>query len=972
MLRHARSPAAFGDGIHEKGARMSQRPAGQVGALVARGLFNEALACLRSHHPGQFPPNHHAILLAEMCESTGDQQAAVGIATSLLEAAGTQPLLRSRCQTILGLVARHGGDLREALQRFQRAAGLAEQESDFELLSWAQLRSMTTLAEDAGADAVAGLRDEIRRNVARSGNPHVVAAFHLFVGEIEAKRGLLDPARRHLRAADAILAGQANAWLEGVAALDACCLCFMRSDFEEALAHADRAIRFAKASGHARSHLAAIANLGALYLNLGDHDRAWKHLYTGLRLSERFREARVVFLDTCAELKLAVGDSDGCEKFLDEVRNAIAGQSLTHPSWHERWSLQTRIRLLHGRGEWQRAIELSAEGIRLATSSGDRLMSLQFRLLEADALIETGRRAEAADLMSEAACDYEVPPLTIAAEVERLQGKLLARSGRVDLASRRFDRALALHSLAGNACARIDTLRDYAAALHERPPAPFGVAGSTPPPPARSRKRRHVASCGDAVSSLAGRVAGGRSSLLDAAASLIDLAPYPELLGREALWLLAAANCTESAVLACCGPGRKIEAIGWHGCNYEAAVSIAAGSPPAWNLLPVGTTADRDYRVVARPRLNPVATGAFLAVRKIVAAAATLEDLRRERRDSTALWPLEDEAGESGSVFAAKSMTDLLGAARKIAALNLTVLVTGETGSGKEVLARTIHEHSPRRSRTFLPFNCTAVPRDMIDSQLFGYRRGAFTGALDQFPGVIRAAEGGTLFLDEIGELGLDIQPKLLRFLESEYIHPLGETAPVKVDVRVIAATNADLDALVAVGRFREDLFYRLNVIRLRVPPLRDRREEIPVLAHHFLRRYEAEFRKGPLRIAEETMERLLLFRWPGNVRQLGNEIRQLVAFAEPGGVLLPSHLSDFVRGVDGVECAAAKADPAAGALPQVVVRLDQPLGDAVDTLEKAMLDYAMRQSAGHVGPAAGLLGLSRKGLYLKRQRLKL
>ena len=169
-------------------------------------------------------------------------------------------------------------------------------------------------------------------------------------------------------------------------------------------------------------------------------------------------------------------------------------------------------------------------------------------------------------------------------------------------------------------------------------------------------------------------------------------------------------------------------------------------------------------------------------------------------------------------------MQTLLARARRIAPTTVPVLITGETGTGKEVLARTIHAYSTRAAATFLPFNCSGVPRDMLDSQLFGHRKGSFTGATDHFPGVIRAPAGGTLFLDEIGDTTLEVQPKLLRFLESHEVHPIGEVQPVRADVRVIAATNADIDALVAQGRLREDLFYRLNIVRLHVPPLRERR----------------------------------------------------------------------------------------------------------------------------------------------------
>jgi DNA-binding NtrC family response regulator len=254
----------------------------------------------------------------------------------------------------------------------------------------------------------------------------------------------------------------------------------------------------------------------------------------------------------------------------------------------------------------------------------------------------------------------------------------------------------------------------------------------------------------------------------------------------------------------------------------------------------------------------------------------------------------------------------------------------------------------------------------MLDAQLFGYRKRAFTGAHEAFQGVIRAAAGGTLFLDEIGELTLDVQPKLLRFLESGDIHPLGEPRPLHVDVRVVTATNADLAKLVSEGRFREDLFYRLDVVRLQVPPLRERREEIPPLVHHFLERCSRESHKHGIRIAEETMEYLILYSWPGNVRQLMNEMRRMVALAESGAILMPEHLSASIA-------ASRRTIPASErplAPTEVVVRLDQPMSAGMEHLERTMIQYALRESGGRVEDAAQRLGLSRKGLYLKRQRL--
>jgi DNA-binding NtrC family response regulator len=313
-------------------------------------------------------------------------------------------------------------------------------------------------------------------------------------------------------------------------------------------------------------------------------------------------------------------------------------------------------------------------------------------------------------------------------------------------------------------------------------------------------------------------------------------------------------------------------------------------------------------------------------------------------------------------------MVDLIKTARRIAPSNIPVLITGETGVGKELFARALHQASSRHERPWLSFNCATVPRELIDSHLFGHRRGAFSGAHDDFSGVLRAAAGGTLFLDEVGELALDTQPKLLRFLESGEIVPLGEAKAQIVDVRVVAATNANLEQLVAEGKFREDLYYRLNVIRLQVPPLRERREEIPLLVQHFIERYSRELQKPLVRVAEDALEYLVLYRWPGNVRQLANELRRMIALAEAGAVLMPEHLSqEIFASRRTVPASERQLEPT-----EMVVRVDQPLAAAVEHLERAFIRRAMTLSDGKVEEAARLLGLSRKGLYLKRQRLKI
>ena len=447
---------------------------------------------------------------------------------------------------------------------------------------------------------------------------------------------------------------------------------------------------------------------------------------------------------------------------------------------------------------------------------------------------------------------------------------------------------------------------------------------------------------------------------LDDALALVELAGYPHVLAHEAYALLGLTGAAGARALVARGENgtRVVATHEW----TEADAQAAAREPGDRLHITCGSHRDESWEIVAalRDTLNDRCTG--VAIRKLVDTAVTLDTFRRDEKQRTALWPA-DTLETDGGLWVSEQMTELLSIARRIAPSDITVLLTGETGTGKEVLARAIHRASGRAARPFVPFNCTAVPRDMLESQLFGYRKGAFTGANEAFDGVIRAAAGGTLFLDEIAEIGPELQPKLLRFLETHEVHGLGEAQPVKVDVRVIAATNADLDALVADGRFREDLFYRLNVVRLRLPPLRERREEIPSLVEHYLRRAADEQKKGRLTLDEETLEYLVLYAWPGNVRQLVNEMNRIVAYADPDSTVTPALLSPEIQ----TSRKTIRVQP--GEAPEINVRLDQPLNDAIEMIERMMVLRALERAHGNYENAAKLLGISRKGLFLKRRR---
>jgi len=450
------------------------------------------------------------------------------------------------------------------------------------------------------------------------------------------------------------------------------------------------------------------------------------------------------------------------------------------------------------------------------------------------------------------------------------------------------------------------------------------------------------------------------TAAIDDAVALLELAGYPHVLGREAYALLELSGAAENQALVARGEGgsRCLAVHGW----TEAQALDAAAQPGDRLRIACGVHRDESWEIVAdlRATLNDRCTG--VAIRKLVDTAVTIDRYRREEKQRAALWPA-DTLETDGGLWVSEQMTELLSIAKRIAPADISVLLTGETGTGKEVLARAIHRASSRATKPFVPFNCTAVPREMLESQLFGYRKGAFTGAQDGFEGIIRAAAGGTLFLDEIAEIGPELQPKLLRFLETHEVHGLGEAQPVKVDVRVIAATNGDLETLVADGRFREDLFYRLNVVRLRLPPLRERREEIPPLIEHYLRKFAEEQKKGHVALDDETLEFLVLYAWPGNVRQLVNEISRIVAFAEPGVTVTPALLSPEIQ----ASRRTVRVLP--GDEPEIRVRLDQPLNDAVEAIERVMVLRALDRARGNYENAAKLLGISRKGLFLKRRR---
>lgn len=318
-------------------------------------------------------------------------------------------------------------------------------------------------------------------------------------------------------------------------------------------------------------------------------------------------------------------------------------------------------------------------------------------------------------------------------------------------------------------------------------------------------------------------------------------------------------------------------------------------------------------------------------------------------------------------VYRSDAMREVVTMAGRAAESGLTTLITGETGVGKELIARLIHLRGDRAGAVLVPFNCAALPRDLFESLLFGHKRGSFTGAIQDQRGVIRAAAGGTLFLDEIGELPLDVQPKLLRFLQEGEIHPLGHSSPIRIDTRIVASTNRWLQSDVLAGRFRADLFYRLSVFVINIPPLRQRRDDILVLCDHFIEKYA--FCRA-INLAPEAQDCLMAYDWPGNVRELSNIVQRLCTMAEDGQTLSRAYVQKELS--SSTEAPLILLPRAADEKLSHVAPIPPglTLAAAVGMLERQQVWDTLSRHNGNFARAAQELGLSTFGLRKKHLRL--
>ncbi|MGE3508475.1 MAG: sigma 54-interacting transcriptional regulator [Vicinamibacterales bacterium] len=897
--------------------------------LIRSGRFADALKTLTAGPTSTAERLEAEILRVSLLERLGQHAQSRDLAERALRSRSLAPAFQSDCRFSLGMLDYDAGRLEAALEHWHRATELAKQAKDFSRACWVQLRLMLVNCSTVAPQNAAHVISTTRREVLQLGDPLALAALHVYVGEVAIKHGALHTARRHTGVGLTLLERTPNVWLESLARNNLVALALIDCDITSGLEQATAALAAAERSGGIYVRRASLGNLGNLHALQGSWDLARSYFRRSLEGQQLDGEFSNCIVESIARLHLLEGRLSDAREQLDAI-DAASASELRSTLYAHRHSKLTRALLLIREGHLERALEQADLASSLAARSGDRLLSALSELTRSEILLIQGRRDESLRRLDAFTGLLPGLPIELVAHYERVVGLALEDP---DLGRAHLARAARTFNGLQHQPGLLEVRRTAQATGVALPEESLAIVPRSP-----------LEAAGKAVQDVL-------SALLHAG--------NVDLLARDLVEVLATTGSVANATAMATLEDGRTEGV----ASYARPLGTAAPVALPERTYVLGGSRGRSVRLTCRPLPSVEAVATVNAVASLIAVVRELETAKYEREERLGLWPADDLPDADDEAVITGAMREVMRLARKVAPTSASVLITGESGTGKEIVARALHRFSNRTQWPFVPFNCTAVPRELLESHLFGYRRGAFTGAERDHPGVVRSAKQGTVFLDEIGELSLDLQPKLLRFLESGEVHPLGEAEPVKVEARVVAATNADLESLVREGRFRADLFYRLRVIPLTIPPLRERRDEIPHLARHFVSRMAAEFNKGRLDLHGETMELLVLYSWPGNVRQLSNELRRVVALADCDVTLTPDMLSEEIRRGRFVTNAGQHA---------VSITPNETLATALSKVEREMIATALKSHRGRLDDAARALGISRKGLYLKRLRLGL
>jgi DNA-binding NtrC family response regulator/tetratricopeptide (TPR) repeat protein len=763
----------------------------------------------------------------------------------------------------------------------------------------------------------------------------------------------------------------------------------------------EKSIKFFDQTDHRLNSVIAYNNLGMNLMLIGDWTRADQMMRSALEIARAANHVHVAgILDSIGELKMLRGNLDEAEALLKE---SIDFARERKREWYMIQSMRNLGRCYLAQRRLDEAIEVARSAIDICRSTGEKHILNTIRLVLAEALLELGEIEECeAELRSIEDSD-PATDFFVLGSIQRLRGLAASEDGDDETARYHLNRALTI----------FETAEDIYHISLTRFLLGRSTAESDPPESLKHlvqaseifRKlgvETYYAACETLIAKLKSDEETVKRPTVSAGSQLLMLrlaeaTASRELLFRELVAVLRQEGRARRIIVAESGDGRRCFPFITQDFTPTDASSLVEKLNQAvvrdgldefaktqnLGVYELRAPSARPAYLLVYPRSGAVLKdgGSIQPLLRVVSLGMDVCALRDRDRHQQALpesSPYTSSSLMPGFIHSSPAMTALVDEVYKIRSSDVTVLVTGESGTGKELVSRAIHAISNRKDRVFIPFNCTAVPKELAEGHLFGYRKGAFTGAVNDSPGMIRAAHGGTLFLDEVGDLPLDVQPKLLRFLQEGEVQPIGEKNPIKVDVRVIAATNMLLEQKVADGSFREDLYYRLNVIRLRVPPLRERRSEIPPIVNYYINHYSARFGKQNITITPQTIDLLMVCEWEGNVRQLCNEIQRVVARAVDGDVITPEHLSAELKR-NATPIAPLEGQDNVRTITNVgafggysVGKQGATLEEAVSELETQMISDALRRHDWNISRVARELGLTRRGLYLKLARYRI
>ncbi len=951
----------------------------QARSAIQSFLYEEAIAhCELALGSSGLRPESEAVircLLAEALESLAQFSKALSVLISYEDDARRRAVSGpAQSEIFFRLASAYGAtDLPKAIAYAKQSIVLSQEGNALQTTAKSQIL-LGTLYRRLGELWFA--REHFSKVI--NGNPGqghslLLAKAYNGIGIVYFLEGEFDRAKQSFYQALEVLSTIDEPLMQGSTDINLAAIASLQGQMRESVLLIERALPLLERARNPRLIVNAYSNLGYSLLRLGELRRAEEALHESLARAKHCEATLVVAtsLETLGDLYYLKGNFEKAENLLTESLSSLKKLNVGF-NYAAALLVQGRGRLLAG--DIQSAIRSFEESLQICERMGDPRGRAAAQLCLVESHLAVGEIAIAQELLQ-----------SIKEEIERidtnnLMGHLREVSGSVQLAlhqaaeaARCFNQAISIREVMGDRY-RLGVANYYLAEAQSQcgelkfarqalktARNIFEELGAQP----MLDCVKLLSQSFTAASATSSKQSGISDQIISVITRLLDAEFSQEVLLREMVRILFE-ELQISPIIFFKEINDGLEPLVWRGCTEAVASEVGQGlmkneiDPREASLYSFSEQSEIKFLYAGKQRADLPASLLELLIKQFRVGL----ERNNHKLPFLAAPSFASEMNQislPGLVYRSEAMKKIVEQVLRLRSSEITVLITGETGTGKELVARAIHAYSKRAAHSFIPFNCASAPRELIESQLFGHRRGAFTGATADFPGMIGAAENGTLFLDEIGELAHEMQPKLLRFSQNGEVQRLGEVAPRIADVRILAATNCDLEEMVANHQFRADLYYRLNVIEFRMPPLRERREEISLLAEHFLARSLAQSDKQDISLSSNVLSLLKQYDWPGNARQLENEMQRLVALTPSDTTITEELLSANIRTSSKIRLVTAFSSP-----------LKHSLAEAVADTEHQVISEALVRHKGNISRVAIELGVSRYGLrkMLRRHHL--